>query len=434
MKTLRAMLVRFAGLFHRKQHEAEMSEEMSGHIDALIERNLAAGMPPDEARYAALRAFGGVAQIAERARDERRSGWLEHFLRDLRYAAQALRKNPGFTAVAVLTLAFGIGVNAALFTFYNAVALRPLPVREPDGLVVLRRPGNTPRRISYPAYLEFRDGNNTFSNLVAWHDAPMPLLAVDGAAVDPMFEVRGRGIGLTRGWVSVQAVTENYFATLGAELVLGRWFSAEENRAPNGTAVIVLQHRFWETYFHRDPNVLGKVLVLVGRPYVVIGVTAPEFLGHQPAPPIGWVPLMATLRPQALTDRDATWFFLLGRLKPGVSVTQAQADLKVISDRAARTPEERRWVPPDRGMKFMAFPIDQETLPVVAPFVLGFLMVLLIACTNVANLLLARGVTRQQEIGVRLTLGASRSRIVRQLLTENLLLCVLAAILGPSPR
>jgi predicted permease len=422
---------KFRALFRREKLDAEMSEEMRAHLDLQVAENESRGMSPEEARHAALRAFGGVEQIKERARDQRAFGWIEQIRQDLRYAVRAIGKTRSFALTVVLTLALGLGANAALFSLYNAIALRPLPVKGPDELVIMRRAGGSPVRLSYPAYLAYRDGNRTFAGLAAWFDTPMKLADAPDAPLAPIFEVQGRGLAARHGFVPVQAVSENYFSVLGADIALGRGFSPEENRAPGGPPVIVLQHVFWQRHFHGDPAVLGKILLLNGRPHAVIGVTAPGFAGHDPAPPIGWVPLMAAMTPEALTSERTTWFSLIGRLAPGIALSQAQADLKLIADRLARTPEERRWTPPlDRGMKFFSLPLDRETLPVFAPIVVGFLMVLAIACTNVTNLLLARGVTRQQEIGVRLTLGASRGRIIRQLLTENLLLVGCAAIVG----
>ena len=432
LQTFRAMVVRFAGLFRRKQREAEMSEEMRGHIDTLVERNLAAGMPPDEARYAALRAFGGVAQIAERARDERRSAWGEQVLQDLRYAVRQLRKTPSFTITAVLTLALGVGVNAALFTVYNTVALRPLPVKDPDGLIKIagqsgRRGGFFPG-FSHAEYLAYQEGNHVLAGLVAINEANASLGPDSaGGERDPMFE------GRDPGTVPVQWVSGNYFEVLGAEMKLGRSFAPEECQSPGSAPVVVLSHLFWERHLHRDPNVLGTTLTLGRRAYSVIGVAAPEFAGQQPAPPAGWLPLTMWGGPADYGPKGAPAFRLIGRLRPGVTEQQAKADLDVIAARRAREfpgLESKDSVRLERGMRFVNIPLNARTLAAMTPLVLGFVMVLVIACTNVANLLLARGVTRQQEIGVRLSLGASRGRVLRQLLTENLLLCALGAAVG----
>ena len=433
MTPLRPILHRFLGLFRRKQHETEMNDELRSHLDGLIERNLAAGMSPEAARYAALRDFGGIEQIKERARDERRSAWAESFFQDLRYAARALRKTPSFTITAVLTLAFGIGVNAALFTVYNVVALRPLPVRDPDGLVKItgrdsKRGGFYPG-FAYAEYLAYREGSTALSGLAAINEAVAGIDGELGNDPDKSFEVRGPGT------VPVHFVSENYFEVLGAEMKLGRSFRPEENSAPDQAPVIVLSHLFWQRRLHGDPAVLGRTISLNRKLYTVIGVTASEFSGQQPAPPAGWMPAMSWGRAGAdYGPRGVPAFRLIGRLQPGVTEHQAKADLDVIAARWAQaypSPEGGKdSVQLERGMKFVSIPLNAKSLAALGPVVLGFGLVLVIACTNVANLLLARGVTRQQEIGVRLTLGASRGRMIRQLLTENLLLSALGAVVG----
>jgi predicted permease len=420
MKTLRAMLARFAGLFRRSQQEADMNEEMRAHVDGLIERNLAAGMSPDDARYAALRTFGGVAQIAERARDERRSAWVENIFQDLRYAARALRKSPSFTVTAVLTLAFGIGVNAALFTIYNAVALHSLPVRNPAELVTFTNHTGFTKTFSHPDYLDFREGNRTLAGLAAWSEGRMELAAGPGAPP-----------GAMSGVVKVNFVSENYLRVLGASLRFGRGFLDEENRTPETHPVLVLSHAFWEQRWQSDPAVIGRTVTLNGQPYTIVGVAAPEFVGHPPMPPVAWIPLM--MRPEGLTDRTAARLRLFGRLKPGVSVAAAKTDLDRIAAELARLHSRHgrdAVVRLEPGMQFLNLPLSPQLFLALSPLFLGFAMVFIIACTNVVNLLLARGITRQQEIGMRFMLGASRGRILRQLLTENLLLCALAAAVG----
>lgn len=428
MKTIRAILIRFAGLFRRKQLEAEISEELCVHLDALTERNLAAGMSPDEARYAALRTFGGMAQIQERARDERRSLWGEQLLQDVRYAIRALRKSPSFTVTAVLTLAFGIGVNAALFTVFNAVALRPLPVKDPDALIKIagthRNLGHLPN-YSYAEYVAYRDASRRLSGIAAVHETTLRLDAKTGVP-DPMFAVRGPDA------VPVQFVSDNYFELLSGQITLGRGFHPDENRVPGAAPVVVLSHLFWERRFNRDPAVLGQTITLGGKVYNIIGVSAPEFVGQHPAPPAGWIPLMMRAGPETYGPRGSAAYRLIGRLQPGVTEEEAKAELDVIAARvAAENPGERKdGVRLERGMRFIKIPVHGKMLAAVTPVLLGFGMVLVIACTNVANLLLARGVTRQSEIGMRLTLGASRGRIIRQLFTENLLLCTIGAAVG----
>lgn len=407
-------------LFRKKRLDAEMSEEMRVHLDLQAERNRAAGMNADEARYAARREFGGIEQIKERARDRRGWGWLDRLSQDLTYAARALRKSPSFTLTAVLTLAFGIGVNAALFTVYNAVALNSLPIKNPDEVVsFLNRAGLGPDKFSYPDYLDYRADNHVLSGLAAWAERRVELS--DDADAPP---AAMSGVG------KIHLVSENYLSLLGARLARGRGFLPEDNR-PGATPVIVLSHAFWERRLQSDPAAIGQTLALNGQRHVIIGVAAPDFVGQPPMPPLGWVPMLT--HPEGLDDREARRVLLIGRLLPGVAESKATADLQVIAsrlDRAHPSTAPRVSIRLGHGMKFIPIPLSPMTVAAMSPVLLGFAMVLVIACTNVANLLLARSVTRQQEIGVRLTLGASRGRIVRLLLTENALLGLLATAVG----
>ena len=415
-------------LFRKRKLDAQLSEEIRSHVEMATEANVAAGMSPDEARYAALREFGNVAQVQERTRDEHGWVWLEQMGQDLCYAARALRKTPSFTTTAVLTLALGIGVNAALFTIYNAMALRSLPARAPDELLSVRGLRDHKARrndtfFTYAEYLDYRDSNHVFSGLAAYfgglHTGQLEIPEA-GPALAPTASDGGPSNN-----VFITDVTENYFSVVGADLMLGRSFLPEEMQVSAPT-VIVLSHRYWERSWHRDPNVLGKILRVNGRACTVVGVTGPDFLGDSPVPPAGWIP--ATTGSQI----DGS-LRLIGRLKAGVTPAQAKADLDVIAQRRARAyPREgsKTAVELEPAMRWLHFPINAGTLTALSPVLLGFAMVLLLACTNITNLLLARGVTRQQEIGVRLTLGASRGRIIRQLLTENLLLCAMGAAAG----
>ncbi|MEO5960528.1 MAG: ABC transporter permease [Opitutaceae bacterium] len=427
------LLRKIRTLFRKKKLDTDMSEEMRLHLERRTEENIASGLSPEEARYAALRKFGGVEQVKEIARDGRGLIWLDQLSQDLRYAGRALRKNPGFTLTAVLTLALGIGVNAALFTVYNAVALRSLPSRAPDELVTViggkldgrqNIVGRVEPRFSYPDYLDYRAANRSFTDLIAWTTIGAALANEEAAQRDPLTEPYGSG------GVMIQVVSDNYFSGLGAGIGLGREFRPEETRTPEAHPVIVLSHLFWQRHFHGDPDVLGKTLTLDRQAFTIVGVTSPEFVGRSPVPPAGWISLMMR---RGLDDRADNFLELIGRLKPGVTPMQANADLDVLAQRLAlQYPGERRKVSVrlEPGMRWFNLPLTLHTVGETSPLLLGFAMVLIIACLNVANLLLARGVTRQQEIGVRLTLGASRGRIVRQLFTENLLLSAAGAAAG----
>ena len=424
---------KFQALFRRGKLEAEMSEEMRHHVELQTELNIKAGMNTEDARYAALRQFGNVAVIQEQAREGRGLVWLEQFGQDLRYAVRMLWKSPGMTATAVLTLGLGIGVNAALFAVYDILALRPLPSRAPEELVDIRgrneqRAGGADSTFSYPDYLDYCAGTEAFSDLVAVTQIGVRLPDVIPPEADSTAD-SGHDL------VVFQAVSGNYFSVLGTEIALGRDFLPEEAGLQAGRPVIVLSHHFWQTQLAGDPRVLGRVLMgqeprgPARTAYTVIGVAAPDFVGQSPLPPAGWIPLTGAPYPR-IDDRTKNVVAMTGRMRAGLSPEQAKADLDVIAQRLDRAyPAERRAnaVQLLPAMRILNIGLNREVVIAMSPVLLGFALVLVVACLNVANLLLARGVTRQHEIGVRLVLGAGRGRIVRQLFAENLLLCALGA-------
>lgn len=423
---------KFRTLFRRETIEREMTEEMQAHVHLQTERNLRTGMNPEEARYAALRQFGNVAAIQEQAREGLGWVWLEQFVQDFRYAARMLVKTPGMTLTAVLTLALGIGVNASVFAVYDILALRPLPTRDPDQLVDIRGRNDQARRgaepaFSYPDFLDYCAGTEAFSDLVAVATIGVRLL--DGA----MAEVKDE-LAPPQDLMVLQAVSGNYFDVLGTGFALGRGFLPEEAGPQAGRPVMIVSHLFWRTRLASDPQVIGRELKTRERrdgrqtTYTIIGVAAPEFSGQSPLAPAGWIPLTSTSLP--LGDRARPFLAMTGRTRAGVSMSQAKADLEVIAQRLARLfPAERRanTVTLLPAMRVLNIGMDRDFAMALSPVLLGFVLVLVISCLNVANLLLARGVTRQHEIGVRLVLGAGRGRLVRQLFAENLLLCLIGA-------
>jgi predicted permease len=359
----------------------------------------------------------------------------DEMFQDLRFGARMLAKNPGFTFVAVATLALGIGVNTALFTVLDVFMLKPLPVKDPNSLVNFSgvdQSGGRHKLFSYLDYLDYRDRNTTLAELVAWNKAAVALGEAQ-AGLGAISEGSGPIFG--------QLVSANYFAALGAEMALGRGFLPEEDRTPRTRSVIVLSHHFWQRQFDSDPNIVGKTIRLQSHPFTVVGVTAHEFIGTDLDEPAFWVPLM--MRDQViplglgenhqrwLTEREADSFGLLGRLKPGVAQGQARAEMSLIAQQLAQQypgKDRKTGVVAKSGASLIN--LDAKQLPLIVPLLLAFGLVLLIACANVANLMLARAAMRQKEIGVRLALGASRLRVIRQLLTEGVLISAIGGVAG----
>jgi macrolide transport system ATP-binding/permease protein len=420
-------------LFHRKKYEEELEKELRFHLDLHTNDLIAQGYSPEEARRQARLALGGPEQVKEMCRDTRGTRWLGDLLQDLRFGIRMFRKAPGFTAVAVLALGLGIGVNTAILSAVNGFVLRPLPVEKPTELVAPYWGRKMDSQVwgffSYPNYEDLRDQNKSFSNLCA---------STQVAAGISSSESRSAGDSERAEVVFGELVSGNYLDVMGVKPMLGRGFLPEEDRTPNAHPVVMLSHPLWQQRFNADAEIVGKTIYLNGQPFTVIGVMPKSFLGSLfYLRQAFWAPLMMAQkfgrRANWNTDRSYATFYLYGRLKPGVTMAQAETDLNLVVGNLAQlypkdnadtkiqlvTELDGRYKDSTRMMKYCGFLA-----------LCGSGLVLLLACANVANLMLARAATRAREIGIRLAIGAGRGRIVRQLLTESVLLAFLGGVLG----
>ncbi len=421
MHALHTFLLRLRSVFRKASVEQDLDAELRAHLDLLTEENIRRGMSPEEARYAAKRQFGGVEQIKETLRARRGLPFVETFLQDIRFGLRMLAKNPGFTGVAVLTLALGIGANTAIFTVVKAVLLRPLPFRDPERLVSVRETvgrNREPAPVAYPNFVDWRARNHVFEEMAAYSDSEFILNGHDRAE---------RVFG--------EAVDDSYFPLLGVAALHGRTFSPEENRVPMKHAVALIGHGLWQRAYGSDTAVIGKTLRLNNFDYTIVGVLPKGFLGFSDQAEV-WIPMMMrdaawpqTAQFDFLHNRDIHFHKVLARLRPGISLEAARAEMAAIGASLAQV------YPKDDGERgATVFPAKEgytrafRTPLLILLGAVGF--VLLIACANVANLLLTRGASRQREIAVRLALGARPGRLVRQFITENLMLSTAGAVAG----
>jgi macrolide transport system ATP-binding/permease protein len=424
MPRVRAWFSRLFGLFRKNHRDAELADEIQQHIDLLTERNIAAGMSPHEARDQARRAFGGIEQIKEIAREERVWRWADELLQDLRFGARMLRRSPGFSAIAILCLTLGIGTNTAVLSWIEGILIRPYPlVAHQDRMFALIGttrgvPGHN--GLSYPDFLDLEKDSTLFESFIIDRISGTTLRMGDHAER-----------------ASVGIVSANYFDALGVGPILGRGFRPEEGTGRNAHPVTVISYRTWKEHYQGDPEIVGKTQYLNGVQHTIIGV-APEgfhgtFVGYSSS---FWVPasMQETFDTTGykLEDRGARWIEGYAFLKPDVTRRQAQAELNAIAQRLEKDfPSTNRghelelvplWRTPFNGAADMS-----STLAITMAVVF---LVLLIACANVSNLLLARSLLRRHEMTMRLALGAGRRRLIKQLVTEGLLLSCLAAAGG----
>jgi predicted permease len=404
--------LRLRSLFRRGQVEAELNEELRYHLERQIEVNTAAGMSVEEARYAALRAMHGLDQRKEECRDMRRVRLIEDLWQDFRFGLRSLLKRPGFTAIALIALALGIGANTAIFSLVNAVILQPLPYRDPDRLISVygTRNRSTQGSVGPTDFLDYRSQNKTFEQFAASGSMMLPMNLTGSGEPERL---------------NASIITGNYFDTFGVRPALGRGFSLE-NEKTGQDHVTVLSHAFWQKRFGGDPNIFNKTINLDGKAYEVLGVMPAEVVLPQPAQL--WVPINFDADPE-MKMRNARFLRGIGRLKEGVTLDQAQTDTDLIAAQL-----EQQYPDSNTGWSLRLIPLREilvggsRTMLFILFGAVGF--VLLIACANVANLLLVRAAARQKEIAMRTALGASRLRIIRQMITESLLLAIFGGALG----
>jgi len=410
MRWLRALLLRLGGLFGKERWEHELAEEMESHLQMHIEDNLRAGMTAEEARRQALIKLGGVERTKEIYRERRGLPLLETLAQDLRYGLRALRKNPGFTTIAVITLALGIGANTAIFSMVNALLLHPYDFRDLDRLVRVWESrgideGFDARWITAADADDLRKGTQVFAELSTYRCQDFNL-AADGNVET------ARGCG----------VSANFFDVLRVSPALGRTFTVAEEQ-PGGGEVAIVSHGFWQRRFGGDPSLSGKIIQLDGRSYSIVGVMPLGF--DYPVPMELWVPL--ALSPAERVDRAKLSLAALARLKPGVSVAQARAALEGVS---RRLQHEYPLTNGDRTATLLQLrkELYLYTLPLFLLLQAAAGFVLLLASANLANLLFARAIGRQKEIAVRTALGADRRRLARLFVTETLMLSCVAGV------
>ena len=407
------LFFRMRSLLRRKTVEAELEQELDFHRERQLERYVSAGLTHGEAARRMRMQFGGLDQVKDECRDARGVGIFENLLQDLRYGLRVLRKARGFTTIALLTLALGIGMTTALFSVLYAVLLRPLPYKDASRLIVLNE--TTPRvgqvSVSYPNFLDWRAQNRSFVDLAAVSQVGFNLSGIDHPE-----SIMG------------QAVSPNFLSLLGVHPLLGRDFDSSEDK-PGSSPVVLLSYALWQSRFGGDRGVVGRTIALDGRGYTVIGVLAPNFRWFEKTDVLEPIGVWAGDNPAYKERGERGDMVALGRLAPGSSFAEAQAEMKEIAARLAQAyPASNDQC--GAALRPIRDVFVSEIRPAVLVLFAAAFFVLLIACANVANLFLMRGMVRGKELSLRIAIGASGRRIMAQLIAESLLLTSLGGVAG----
>ncbi len=413
----------------RKRMLEQLEEEILEHLERETQDNIERGMSPEAARYAAMRKFGNVTRVKEQTHDVWSATWLEQFLQDIRFGVRTLGRSPSVTIAAILAIALGVGINVGIFSVINGLALRLLPVPRAREVLSISQilqfhgQGNRDIRnnagyVSWPEYRDYRDHNHVFSGVAAYEPDAQATLA-----------------GANSRQILGTLASCNYFDVLEEHPALGRGFIDADCSTPGGNTVAVLSEAMWRNQFGADPAIIGKPIVLNRTLYTVIGVARSGFVGTELFPSDFWIPvtMQNVLEPgwNLMAKDNTSWLAMLGRTRPGFTLDEVRADLDVIAQRMNHQYPGRSISLAIRTARFFSSPEERKFLiPVSSVILTAFALVLLIACTNVTNLLLARASVRQNEMALRLSLGAARGRLIRQLLTESLLLSLAGGILG----